>query len=96
MNSIAQVVALRIRTERLAAKLSQGKLARLTGIQRPIISRLESGKHTPSLLTLERVASALGVPLATLVDRRFDAPLGPMEEPAANSRSDIGAANLLT
>jgi transcriptional regulator with XRE-family HTH domain len=33
----------------------------------PNLSRLESGKHVPSLETLERVAGALGVRVADLV-----------------------------
>jgi transcriptional regulator with XRE-family HTH domain len=73
VSEICKHVAARIRAERQAAGYSQTRLGELTGIQRPIITRLESGKHTPTLETLDRVAVALGVSLATLVERRVEA-----------------------
>lgn len=57
----------RLRRLRLAAGLTQAELARRTGIQRPNIARLESGRHTPSLETLGRLASAIGVPAARVL-----------------------------
>lgn len=60
-------IAARIRQEREARGWSLGELARRTGIHPPNLSRLESGKHVPSLETLERVADALGVRVATLI-----------------------------
>jgi DNA-binding XRE family transcriptional regulator len=56
----------RLRELRLAAGLTQAELARRTGIHRPNIARVEAGRHTPSLETLARLASAIGVP-TTLV-----------------------------
>jgi DNA-binding XRE family transcriptional regulator len=52
----------RIRELRLAAGLTQAELARRTGIHRPNIARVEAGRHTPSLETLARLATAIGVP----------------------------------
>jgi len=57
----------RLRRLRLAAGLTQAELARRTGIQRPNIARLESGRHTPSLETLARLASAIGVPTSRVL-----------------------------
>lgn len=51
----------RLRTLRLEAGLTQAELARRTGIHRPNIARVEAGRHTPSLETLTRLASAIGV-----------------------------------
>ncbi|HEX2675073.1 MAG TPA: helix-turn-helix transcriptional regulator [Polyangiales bacterium] len=51
----------RLRELRLAAGLTQAELARRTGIHRPNIARVEAGRHTPSLETLARLASAIGV-----------------------------------
>lgn len=51
----------RLRELRLAAGLTQAELARRTGIHRPNIARVEAGRHTPSLETLARIASAIGV-----------------------------------
>jgi len=51
----------RLRELRLEAGLTQAELARRTGIHRPNIARVEAGRHTPSLETLARLASAIGV-----------------------------------
>ena len=51
----------RLKELRLAAGLTQAELARRTGIHRPNIARVEAGRHTPSLETLSRIASAIGV-----------------------------------
>ena len=58
----------RIRELRLAAGLTQAELARRTGIHRPNIARVEAGRHTPSLETLARLASAIGVPTTAVLD----------------------------
>ena len=52
---------------RAAAGLTQAELARRTGIHRPNIARVEAGRHTPSLETLARLASAIGVPTTTVL-----------------------------
>ncbi len=52
----------RLRQLRLEAGLTQAELAKRTGIHRPNIARVEAGRHTPSLETLARLASAIGVP----------------------------------
>lgn len=57
----------RLRSLRLAAGLTQAELARRTGIHRPNIARVEAGRHTPSLETLNRLASAIGVPAARVL-----------------------------
>jgi len=51
----------RLRALRIAAGLTQAELARRTGIHRPNIARVEAGRHTPSLETLARLATAIGV-----------------------------------
>jgi transcriptional regulator with XRE-family HTH domain len=57
-----RVVELRIRRD-----LSQESLARKARINRVTLARLERALHPPRLDTLERIARALGVPLADLV-----------------------------
>lgn len=52
----------RLKQLRVAAGLTQAELARRTGIHRPNIARVEAGRHTPSLETIARLASAIGVP----------------------------------
>jgi DNA-binding XRE family transcriptional regulator len=60
----------RLRELRLAAGLTQAELARRTGIHRPNIARVEAGRHTPSLETLARLASAIGVPTTTVLSAK--------------------------
>jgi transcriptional regulator with XRE-family HTH domain len=57
----------RIRETRAAAGLSLEQLARLTGISAPALSLIETGKRDPRLTTLNRIAGALRVPIATLI-----------------------------
>ncbi len=60
----------RIRELRTARGLSVNDLAVKAGMKRPNLSRLEHGRHQPSLETLERIAEALGTSVAELVARR--------------------------
>jgi DNA-binding Xre family transcriptional regulator len=57
----------RIRELRSKRSLSITDLAQMASMKRPNLSRLEHGKHVPSLNTLDRIAEALGVPVADLV-----------------------------
>jgi DNA-binding Xre family transcriptional regulator len=62
-------IGARVRQERQKRNLTLADLSAKTGIKIPNLSRLERGKHTPSLDTLEKVAVALGLPVAALVAR---------------------------
>jgi DNA-binding XRE family transcriptional regulator len=68
-HGLASRVSARIRSERTQRGWSQADLAARTGIAKPNVARLESGRHSPSLETLERVADAFGIPVAALVAR---------------------------
>ena len=59
----------RLRELRLEAGLTQAELARRTGIHRPNIARVEAGRHTPSLETLARLATAIGVPTTRVLSQ---------------------------
>ncbi len=63
----ALAVGQRIRSARVAAGLSQGGLAELCASHRPIICRIEKGRHLPDLETLYRVAHVLRVSVTELV-----------------------------
>ena len=66
-------VGQRIRARRLAEGLTLDQLARLSGINRPALSLIETGKRDVRLTTLARIAAALRLPLeALLVDRKGD------------------------
>ena len=51
----------KLREIRLKKNLSQGDVARILGVHRSYISGLERGRRNPSLLTVHKVAKALGV-----------------------------------
>ncbi len=53
-----------IRRLRKAQRLSQGAVATMGGFDRPYISRVETGKQTPSLKFLGRLANILNLPMA--------------------------------
>lgn len=63
----ARRIAHRVKEVRRSLGLTASALSARSGIRRPNISRLERGKHVPNLETLERLADALGVPVAELV-----------------------------
>lgn len=52
---------------RLKKDLSQGDVARILGVHRTYISGLERGVRNPSLLTVQKVAKALGVNAKNLI-----------------------------
>ena len=63
----ARRIGLKLKEVRTAKGLSISQLAEAAGMQRPNLSRLEHGKHLPSLETLERIAVGLGVPVVELL-----------------------------
>ena len=71
------VIGKRIRQLREMRKLSQGDIEESTGLLRCYISRVENNHTVPSLETLERFASALGVPLYQLFCEEGNTPETP-------------------
>lgn len=65
-----QEVGAAIRKLREAKGLTQAQLASAVGMMRTNISRIEAAKHRPSLATVERIAKALKIPVASLIARR--------------------------
>jgi transcriptional regulator with XRE-family HTH domain len=57
----------RLRVLRLRAKLSQEKLAALSGIARNFVSMIENGQRNVTLDTVEKLARGLGCRLAILM-----------------------------
>jgi transcriptional regulator with XRE-family HTH domain len=58
-----------LRARRRAAGLSLRELSARTGVSNAYLSQLERGRHEPSLGVLRAVATALDVPLGTLLSR---------------------------
>lgn len=63
-------VANSVATRRLAAGLTQEQLAELVGTAARNIQRIESGRHNMTLITVARLADALGVSPEELVAGR--------------------------
>jgi predicted transcriptional regulator len=53
-------IAREIVTDRKEAGLTQQELADKAGVRQETLSRIESGKHTPTLKTLKKIDKALG------------------------------------
>jgi transcriptional regulator with XRE-family HTH domain len=68
------IIGTRLRKLREERKLSQGDIEKRTGLLRCYISRVENGHTVPSLETLERLASALEIPLYQLFHEGDDMP----------------------
>jgi transcriptional regulator with XRE-family HTH domain len=60
------VIGERLKALRTSKKLSQGHIEKRTGLFRCYISRVENGGTVPSISTLEKMASALEVPMYQL------------------------------
>jgi len=67
MNKEVSKFGQKVRKVRLQKKMSQGDIARILGVHRTYISGLERGVRNPSLLTIQKVAKALGVNAKNLI-----------------------------
>lgn len=69
MSEISKIVGQRIRNYRTQQKLSQEKLAELSGCHPTYIGQVERGEKNATLESIEKIASALNVPLSQLFDK---------------------------
>ncbi|MEJ1165733.1 XRE family transcriptional regulator [Variovorax sp. CCNWLW186] len=69
-SSLNERIAQRVRDLRAARGLSLDALATHCGVSRSMISLIERGESSPTAVLLEKLATGLGVPLASL----FEAP----------------------
>lgn len=65
---ISEKICLKIRFERQKLGLSQEEFADKAGLSRSAIWKIESGKVSPTLETLEKIASGLEMELVDLID----------------------------
>jgi len=61
--TVARTLLASLIEARKKAGFSQAEVARRMGVSQPVIVRLESGTHSPTLSTLARYAAAIGVKL---------------------------------
>lgn len=74
-------VGLQIKQLRKRAKLSQETVAESVGIDAKSLSRIENGRHYPSLETLELISAVIGEPLKSF----FEFPTEPEPEEAVRA-----------
>lgn len=65
-------IAAHLRERRFELGLTQQAVATAAGTSHTAVSRLESGTHTPSLATLERIAAVLDEELLVCFQRTVD------------------------
>lgn len=72
MSEISKLIGQRIRNYRSQQKLSQEKLAELSGCHPTYIGQVERGEKNATLESIEKIASALNVPLSQLFEKLGD------------------------
>ena len=65
---ISEKISLKIKFERQKKGLSQEALALEAGLSRNAIWKIESGRVSPTIETIEKIARALEIDFATLTD----------------------------
>jgi len=88
ISPLNDVIATRVRTLRAARALSLDALAEQSGVSRSMISLVERGESSATAVVLEKLATALGVTLASLFEPGDDAPSTPTE-PVSRKRDQI-------
>ena len=68
MREIRELLSARIRELRKASRLTQARFAELADLSVDEIGKIERGALTPSLETLNRIASGLKISLSELLD----------------------------
>ena len=66
-DKISAKIGLKIVLERTKRRLSQEKLAELSDLSKTALGAIERGTSSPSIDTLDRIASALEIELSELV-----------------------------
>ena len=69
MSEIAKSIGLRIRNYRTQLGLSQEKLAELSGCHPTYIGQIERGEKNATMESIEKISSALHIPLSTLFEK---------------------------
>lgn len=85
MNNNKKLLGKRIKELRKLNALTQEKLAELIDIETSSLSAIESGRHFPSLPTLEKIANNLNVEMMSLFDFKHHQSLNDLKETIINS-----------
>ncbi len=69
MKDLAKMIGKRIRNYRTAKGLSQEKLAEMSGCHATYIGQIERGEKNATVESIEKISSALQVPLSQLFEK---------------------------
>lgn len=67
-NVINKKICLKVKFERMKKGFSQEELAFEAGVNKNTIWKIETGKVSPTVETLSKIANALGIDFTTLTD----------------------------
>lgn len=84
-----QLLGKRIKEIRKSKSITQEKLAELINIETGSLSAIESGRHFPSLLTIEKIAQTLEVELKTLFEFKHHLPVETMKKEIKNNLDNL-------
>jgi len=68
MPDLARTIGARIRKRRIELALSQERLGELCGLHRTYVGALERGEKNVTVVTLGKIAAALGKPLGDFLE----------------------------
>jgi ribosome-binding protein aMBF1 (putative translation factor) len=68
--TLRAILARDIIRDRVAQGLSQGELARRAGIRAETLCRIEQGRHTPTIATIEKIDRVLSLDSAKISGRK--------------------------
>lgn len=69
MSEIAKIIGQRVRNFRTEKGLSQEKLAEMSGCHPTYIGQVERGEKNATLESIEKIASAMNIPLSALFEK---------------------------
>lgn len=72
MSEIAKIIGQRVRNYRTEKGLSQEKLAEMSGCHPTYIGQVECGEKNATLESIEKIASAMNIPLSKLFEKMGD------------------------
>lgn len=67
-NDLTKIIGQRVRNYRIKKKLSQEKLAELSDCHPTYIGQVERGERNATIVSIERIASGLGIELSQLFE----------------------------
>lgn len=65
-----ELFEIKIQEKRMAARLSQTQLSKLSGVSSNYISEMEKGKYIPTVLTLLKISKALKCGIEELISSK--------------------------